>query len=161
MELKELFLEKLQELASTEQLLVANLPDLITASFNRDLHSIFSTHLKQTEDQSRRIDQAFGSLGIKPCTRPCRPMGALIAEASQISVKRAPGTVRDLAILDIALRIEHSEIAAYLSLIALAQTLNYATAAKLLTQNLEEEQHTAQYLQQIGATLLESTPATT
>ena len=161
MELKELFLEKLQELASAEQLLVNNLPDLITASFHSELRLAFSTHLRQTENQTHRIDLAFASLGQKTCTRPCKPMGALIAEASQIAVRRAAGTVRDIAVLDIALRIEHSEIAAYLSLIALADSLGYTTASSLLTENLNEEQHTAKRLQEIGDTLLETVPATT
>lgn len=158
MELKDLFLEKLQELASAEQLLIANLPDLIMASSNPELHSVFAVHLRQTEVQSTRIAETFATLKVKTSTRPCRSMGALIAEASQASVQRSPGQIRDLVILDIALRIEHAEIAAYLSILALAESLDYGAAFKLLTQNLKEEQQTAEHLLRINLHLLEQAP---
>ena len=161
MELKELFLEKLEEIASAEQLLVANLPDLIHASSNPELRSAFITHLSQTQEQSWRIDEAFASLNLQTSHRPCRPMGALVAVASQVSVQSGSGSIRDLAIVGIALRIEHSEIACYLSAIAVADALNYTAASKLLRQNLAEEEHTADHLQQIGDVLLQSTPAAT
>lgn len=146
MELKARFLEELQELASAEELLIACLPELITAAANPQLSSVFERHLRQTELQSGRIKRVFASLGLRQTLRPCRPMGALIGEASNASVHGWRGSVRDFVLVDVARRIEQFEIAAYTSVVALAEALEYFEAVNLLTQNLVEEQTTTQQL---------------
>ena len=81
-------------------------------------------------------------------------MVAMIADASKPALTKPEGTMRDLAILGAAERIEHFEVAAYSSTISLAKTLGYGDAANLLAENLQEELKAAEHLKKISKTLL-------
>ena len=154
MNLKELFLEKIQELSSAEKLLIAGLPVLVAAASDAELQASFAEHLKQTRMQARRIDDAFASLRVEAETSACKPMVALIADASKAALTEPTGVIRDIAILGAAERVEHFEIAAYSSTISLAKTLGYGDAANLLVETLTEEQKAADHLKKISNALL-------
>ena len=155
MNLNELFLVKLQELASAEKLLIAGLPELVEAASDAELQAALAEHLKQTEMQADRIEDAFASLRVESQTGTCKPMVALIADASNAAVMEPAGAIRDLAILGAAERVEHFEMAAYFFIISVAKTLGNGDAANLLVENLMEEQEAADHLRKISRTLLE------
>jgi ferritin-like metal-binding protein YciE len=154
MGLHELFEEKLQELAGAEKLLIAGLPALVVASTDAELQAAFAEHLKQTEKQASRIEDANASLRLKVETETCKPMVAMIVDAVKAALIEPAGAIRDLAMLGAAERVEHFEIAAYSSTISLAKTLGYGDAANLLVENLQEEQKAAEHLKKISKTLL-------
>ena len=154
MGLHELFEEKLQELAGLEKLLLAGLPALVTASTDAELQAAFAEHLKQTEQQASRIEDANTSLCLEPKIEVCKPMVAMVADASKAALVDPAGVIRDLAMLGAAQRVEHFEIAAYSSTISLAKTLGYGDATNLLVENLQEEQKAAEHLKKISKTLL-------
>lgn len=154
MSLHELFVEKLQELAGGEKLLIAGLPALVKASTDAELQAAFAEHLKQTEQQASRIEDANSSLRLESKTDACKPMVAMIADAAKAAIIEPAGVIRDLAMLGAAERVEHFEIAAYSSTISLAKTLGYGDAANLLVENLQEEQKAAEHLKKISKTLL-------
>jgi ferritin-like metal-binding protein YciE len=56
--LHDLFLKKLHELAGAEKLLIAGLPALVAAASDAELQAAFSGHLKQTKKQANRIKNA-------------------------------------------------------------------------------------------------------
>lgn len=154
MSLHELFVDKLQELAGIEKLLIAGLPPLVKASTDAELQAAFAEHLKQTEEQATRIADAASSLQLPSESDTCKPMVAMIADAAKAALTEPAGTIRDLAMLGAAERVEHFEIAAYSSSISLAKTLGYGDAANLLVENLQEEQKAAEHLKKISKTLL-------
>ncbi len=154
MNLSELFLQKLKELGSVEKLLIDALPALVAASSDPELQAAFAEHLKQTEAQAKRIEKAFASLRLQSESSTCKPMVALIADASEAALIEPVGLIRDIAILGAATRVEHFEIAAYFSAISLAKTLSYGDAANLLVENLTEEQKAADHLKKISNSLL-------
>ncbi|WP_158791705.1 ferritin-like domain-containing protein [Granulicella sp. L60] len=153
MNLHKLFLEQLQELAGIEEVLIAGLPALIEASSNAELQAAFAGHLKQTEMQAARLDDASTSLRLEFKAGECQPMIAMVADAAKAAARPA-GVICDLAMLGAAERIEHFEIAAYSSTISLAKTLGYGDAANLLVESLLEEQKAAEHLKKISKTLL-------
>ena len=154
MSLHQLFVEKLQELACVEKLLIAGIPALVATATDAELQAAFATHLKQTEEHATRIEDAHTSLRLESKTELCKPMVAMIADASKAALTKPEGTMRDLAILGAAERIEHFEVAAYSSTISLAKTLGYGDAANLLVENLQEELKAAEHLKKISKTLL-------
>jgi ferritin-like metal-binding protein YciE len=153
MSLHKVFLEKLYELAGVEEVLIAGLPALVEASSDAELQAAFAGHLKQTEMQATRLDDAGTSLRLEFKAGKCKPMIAMVADAVKAAARPA-GVVRDLAMLGAAERIEHFEIAAYSSTISLAKTLGYGDAANLLVESLLEEQKAAEHLKKISKTLL-------
>ena len=154
MGLHQLFVEKLQELAGVEKLLIAGIPALVAAATEAELQAAFADHLKQTERHADRIEDTHASLRLESKTEVCKPMVAMIADASKAALTKPEGTMRDLAILGAAERIEHFEVAAYSSTISLAKTLGYGDAANLLVENLQEELKAAEHLKKISKTLL-------
>lgn len=154
MSLHELFVEKLQELAGVEKLLIAGLPALVAASKDAELQAAFAEHLKQTEKHASRVGNAELSLRLDCKTDACKPMVAMIADAAKAALTEPAGVIRDLAMLGCAERVEHFEIAAYSSTISLAKTLGYGDAANLLVESLQEEQKAAEHLRKISKTLL-------
>jgi len=153
MNLHKLFLEQLQELAGIEEVLTAGLPALVEASSNAELQAAFAGHLKQTEMEAARLDDASTSLRLASKAGECQPMIAMVADATKAAARPA-GVICDLAMLGAAERIEHFEIAAYSSTISLAKTLGYGDAANLLVESLLEEQKAAEHLKKISKTLL-------
>lgn len=154
MSLHQLFVEKLQELAGLEKLLVAGIPALVAAATDAELQAAFAEHLNQTEKHATRIENTHASLRLESKTEVCEPMVAMIADASKAALTEPEGTLRDLAMLGAAERIEHFEIAAYSSTISLAKTLGYGDAANLLVENLQEELKAAEHLKKISKSLL-------
>jgi ferritin-like metal-binding protein YciE len=155
MNLQEMFVEKLQEVAGAEKLLVAGLPALVDASSDAQLQAALAEHLEQTETQVTRIADVHASLRLKPKSRTCKPMAALVADGAKAALAKPAGEIRDLAMLGAAQRVEYFEIAVYLSTISLAKTLGYGDATNLLVENLLEEQKAADHLKKISKSLLE------
>lgn len=154
MNLNELLIRNLQDLADAEKLLIAGLPALVDAALNAELQAAFAEHLRKTQTHAVRIADACTSLQIKPETTTCKPMVALVADASKAALTDPAGAIRDLAMLGAAERVEHFEIAAYLSAISLAKALSYGDAANLLVENLMDEEKAAEHLTKISKMLL-------
>lgn len=154
MNMHDLFVAKLQELAGAEKLLISGIPALVKASTDAELQAAFAGHLKQTEQQAVRLKDAAASLRLEAEMDICKPMAAMIADASKAALVEPEGVMRDLAMLGAAERVEHFEIAAYSSAISLAKTLGYGDAANLLVENLQEESKAAEHLKKISKTLL-------
>jgi ferritin-like metal-binding protein YciE len=127
MNLHELVLENLQEVAGAEKFLVAGLLALIDASSGVQLQAALAEHLKQTEIQVTRIADVHTSLRLKLKSRICKPMVGLLADAAKATPTKPAGDIRDLAMLGAAERIEHFEIAVYFSLSPLLRHWGMAT----------------------------------
>jgi ferritin-like metal-binding protein YciE len=120
------------------------------ASTNPGLRSAFETHLEETQGQIERIDQVVEASGIKVKRIKCVAMEGLIEEGQEQIDEIEKGPVLDTALIAAAQKVEHYEIAAYGSLIALTKQLGETTAAKLLADTLEEEKATDQKLSLIA-----------
>src|SRR6476646_7323773 len=100
-------------------------------------------HIEQTQVQIERVEQAMEQLEAKLGRKVCEAMRGLVEEAQhEISEQDGKGPIMDLVIVAGMQRIEHYEIAAYGTDIALAEALGETEVADLLSQTLEEEKQT-------------------
>jgi ferritin-like metal-binding protein YciE len=157
--LQDLFVEQLQDLFDAEQQLVKAIPEMAQASSTDQLRQAFELHLRQTEDQVRRLEQIFELLGTKPKGETCEAMQGLIREAKTIMKKDAEPAVLDAALIAAGQKVEHYEIASYGSVRTWANELGYPDAAKLLQETLEEESEADEKLTEIAESLVNTQAA--
>jgi ferritin-like metal-binding protein YciE len=99
-------------------------------------------HIEQTQVQIERVEQIMESLKIRPGRKVCEAMRGLVEEAQHEIEEHEKGPVLDLVIVAGMQRIEHYEIAAYGTNIAIARALGEQEAVGLLSETLEEEKQT-------------------
>ena len=78
--LRELLVSELQDLLHAEDQLLKALPKIGKAAHDPKLKTAFETHLKETEGQVERLNQAFGLLDTKIKAKSCKAMLGLVAE---------------------------------------------------------------------------------
>jgi ferritin-like metal-binding protein YciE len=144
--LQDLLHHELKDLFSAENQLVKALPKMAKAATNEDLRAGFEEHLEQTKGHVERLEQIAEKLGIKLSGHKCKAMEGLIEEGSELIGEDGEDSVKDAALIGAAQRVEHYEIAAYGTAVALAIHLGHEDAADLLHQTLEEERETDEKL---------------
>jgi len=87
--LKDLYVEELKDLYSAEKQLVKALPKMIKATKHPELKAAFKTHLQQTGEHARRLEQICEELGVSPRGKKCVGMEGLIEEGSEL-IKEKP-----------------------------------------------------------------------
>lgn len=148
--LEELFRDELFDIYNGEQQLTKALPKMADKATDPRLAEGFRNHLEETEGQVRRIEKIFELLDIKEKSEKCEAMKGLITEAEELIKNTDEGAVRDAAMITAAQKVEHYEIAAYGSLISLANTLGHMEAASILAETLEEERATDRRLSDLA-----------
>jgi ferritin-like metal-binding protein YciE len=108
-------------------------------------------HITQTEAQIERIEQGLERLGAKPGRKVCEAMRGLVEEAQHEIEEHDKGPILDLVIVAGMQRIEHYEIAAYGTAVAVAGALGEREVAALLSTTLEEEKQTDLKLTEVTA----------
>lgn len=134
----DLFLDELKDLYNAEGQLVKALPKLAKGAQNEDLKAGLLGHLEQTKGHVARLEQAFKSLGEKAKGKLCHAMKGLVEEGAE-ALEGDEGPVRDAQIIGAAQRVEHYEMAAYGTVVAMAKLMRHDEAAKLLQATLDEE----------------------
>jgi ferritin-like metal-binding protein YciE len=141
--LKELFIDMMKDIYWAEKHLTKALPKMKKAATSEELQEAFDTHLQQTEEHIARLEQAFDQLGEKAQAKKCDAMDGLTKEAeSNIEETEDGSLTRDVALIVSAQKVEHYEIAAYGSLVTLANTMNLGEVASIFEQTLQEEKDT-------------------
>jgi ferritin-like metal-binding protein YciE len=144
--LEDLYLEQLKDLYSAEQQITQNLPTMIEAAMHADLKAGFETHLRQTQEQIRRLEQIGQSLGESLSGHECKAMKGLIAEGKETLKNAADSDVLDAALIADAQRVEHYEMAGYGCVRTYAKLLGRDEDMRLLQQTLDEEGETDKIL---------------
>lgn len=142
----DLLVEELKDLYSAENQLLKALPKMAKAADNEELRNAFTTHLKQTEGQVKRLDKVMKKLGESPKGKKCKAMEGLIEEAKEVLEQDYEPALRDLALIVAAQKVEHYEIAGYGSARTLAELVEEEDVAQLLQQTLDEEGETDKLL---------------
>ena len=146
----DLFAHQLKDVYDAEHQLTEALPQMAGAASSSDLKNAFNTHLIETREQIKRLEQVFQMLGKQPERTTCPAMKGLIKEGQETIAASGDPKVKDAALIASAQRAEHYEIAAYGTLRTLAQTIGRADVAKLLQQTLDEEGNTDKKLTRIA-----------
>jgi ferritin-like metal-binding protein YciE len=148
--LQKLFEEELKDIYWAEKALVKALPKMIKKATSPELVDALENHLNETEEQVRRVEKVFASLGKDAKAKKCEAMQGLIDEADTLISESDEGVMRDAAIISAAQKVEHYEIASYGTLRTFAQTLGLHEAVSLLEQTLNEEKTADETLTQVA-----------
>jgi ferritin-like metal-binding protein YciE len=140
--LDDLFLHQLQDMYYAENEITKALPTMIDKATDPQLKKGFKSHLAETENHVKRLEQVFKMLGKSPKQVNCPAIDGIIEEAEEVSGEVADKSVLDAALIASAQAVEHYEITKYGTLIAWAKQLGHDDAARLLHQTLSEEDAT-------------------
>ncbi|EYD76955.1 hypothetical protein Rumeso_01477 [Rubellimicrobium mesophilum DSM 19309] len=144
--LDDLFVHQLQDIYYAENQITKALPKMISLATDPQLKSGFEQHLRETQNQIKRLEQVFQMHGHQPKQVDCPAIDGIIKEANQISGEISDKEVLDAALVAAAQAVEHYEITKYGSLIAWAKQLGRNDCASVLEQTLQEEKATDQKL---------------
>jgi ferritin-like metal-binding protein YciE len=148
--LDELFVHTLQDVYYAEQQIIKALPTMIDKASDPQLKQGFQSHLAETKNQVKRLEQVFKMHGAEVKAVKCPAIDGIIDEAQEILGDAKDSEVRDAAALAGAQAVEHYEIARYGTLIAWAKQLGREDCARVLQQTLDEEKATDQKLTAIA-----------
>jgi ferritin-like metal-binding protein YciE len=142
-EVRELLKEELKDAYSAEKQALRCMQKTLKMASAPALKEGIQLHIEQTQVQIERVEQAMEKLEIRPGRKVCEAMRGLVEEAQhEIGEQDSKGPILDLVIVAGMQRIEHYEIAAYGTDIALAKALGEQEIVDLLSMTLDEEKQT-------------------
>jgi ferritin-like metal-binding protein YciE len=148
--LQDWMINDLKDLYSAENQILEALPKMEKAATLAALKKAFATHLQQTKEHVKRLEQIFESLGKSPTGKKCKGMEGVIKEGAEVLDADMSPEVRDAALISAAQRVEHYEMAAYGTARTYAEELGNDSIAALLEQTLNEEQETDRLLTELA-----------
>ena len=147
---QDFFVDELKDIYSAEKQAIRAYPKLAKAVSSPQLKEALQTHLEETKGQVERLDQVFEILEKRASGKTCEAMKGLVEETSEALEEIEKGPILDAALIACGQRMEHYEIAAYGTVVALATAMGHDDIAQLLGQTLEEEKATDQKLTEVS-----------
>ena len=142
-EVRELLGEELKDAYSAERQALRCMQKALRMASEPALQEGIQLHIEQTQSQIERVEQAMEKMEIRRGRKICEAMRGLVEEAQhEIEEQDEKGPIMDLVIVAGMQRIEHYEIAAYGTDIALAGALGEQEIVELLSTILDEEKET-------------------
>ena len=142
-EVRELLVEQVKDAYSAEKQALRCMQRVLKKATSPMLREGLQMHIDQTQTQIERVEQTMEKLDVRRGRKVCEAMRGLVEEAQhEIDEQDGKGPILDLVIVAGQQRIEHYEIAAYGTAIALAKAIGEEEVASLLTETLEEEKMT-------------------
>lgn len=148
--MEELFLHGLQDIYYAEKQILEALPKMAKAVDSESLREAMETHLEETREQVKRLEQVFKNCGEKAKGEKCPGIEGLIKEGEKVMKETKDPQVRSAALLAGAQAVEHYEIARYGTLIAWAKMLGHEESVELLEETLDEEKNADRILTEIA-----------
>lgn len=149
-DITKLMIDQLRDAHSAERQALRAMPRMMKNVTHPALKECIQAHVDETEAQVERIEQALEMVGGKPGRKVCEAMRGLIEEATHEMGENEKGPMMDVLIIASAQRIEHYEIAAYGTMVALAKAAGQQQLADLLAETLAEEKATDEKLTQVA-----------
>jgi ferritin-like metal-binding protein YciE len=138
----DLFVHTLRDIYYAEKQILKALPDMIEKASDPQLKQGFQTHLRETENHVKRLEQVFQMAGQKPQGVDCPAIDGIIEEAQEVAGEVEQKSVLDAALIAAAQAVEHYEITRYGTLISWANQVGRSDCVRLLQQTLDEEKAT-------------------
>jgi ferritin-like metal-binding protein YciE len=130
--MSDLLEEQLQDLYNAENQLVKALPKMAKKASNAKLKKAFEMHLEETKEHAELVKEVCESLDFKASGKVCKAMKGLIEEGKEVLEEDGEDNVIDAALIAAAQRVEHYEISAYGTVVAIADALGHKEAARVL-----------------------------
>ena len=157
--IQDLLVHNLKDLYSAETQLVKALPKMAKAASDPALVEAINTHLEETKVHVERLEEIAELLEMTPRGVSCKAMKGLVEEGNEAIEEDGEPSIKDLALIGAAQKVEHYEISAYGTARALAEAIGNQEVADLLQTTLDEEGATDKNLtalaEQIVATAAE------
>lgn len=136
----EVLVNEIRDLYDAEKRLTKAIPRMSKKATNRELKTALNDHLKETQQQVRRLERAFRHLGETPRGKACAGMRGIVEEGNEHAGEEyGDPSLRDTMIIGSAQRVEHYEMAAYMGAISHARLLGLDQVKDLLEETLAEE----------------------
>jgi ferritin-like metal-binding protein YciE len=148
----DLFVHTLRDIYYAEKQIEKALPEMMEKATEPSLKQAFQTHLGETKNHVRRVEQVFKMRGVEAKGIDCPAIDGIIEEAEDVAGEVADKRVLDAALIAAAQAVEHYEITRYGTLIAWAKQLGRSDCASVLQQNLDEEKAADQKLNSLAET---------
>lgn len=148
--LRELLVDELKDLLSAEKQITKALPKMIKKAQNPTLRKAFERHLRETEGQITRLERVFQKLGEPAKAKTCKAMQGLVEEGQEMMGEDLDADNMDAALIAVAQKVEHYEIASYGTVRAWAERIGETEVARLLKQTEDEEGKTDKLLTEIA-----------
>jgi ferritin-like metal-binding protein YciE len=148
--LKDLYFDELGDLYDAETQMIRTLPRLAEAARAPELREALKKHCHESRLHLERLELIFTHWGEPRRTKPCAGLAGIVQEADARLNQEATDDARDAAIIGVAQRIEHYEIAAYGCARTYARRLNRLDEARLLQETLDDEGRTDHRLSEIA-----------
>jgi len=153
---KEFFTFKLGAALTMEQTVLEMLGELEEDARSEELKGLFRHHAEETKEQISNIEKSFAAVGAEVEDQPC-PAIEGIEKEGKANIKKADDALVDAVITSGAAETEHHEIAVYEGLITHANAMGADEVVRLLTANLEQEEHTLEEVKEATERLAEAT----
>lgn len=157
--IQDLLGDEIKDLYSAEKQLTKAIPKMVKGSNDPALKEAFSGHLKETQEQVTRLERIGELLEIKVSGKKCAGMEGIIKEGAEALEEQGEEDVLDLGIIGAGSRVEHYEMAGYMTAISLANRLGESEVVALLKETLSEEEAADKKLRGIMSELVKRAPA--
>jgi ferritin-like metal-binding protein YciE len=137
--MNDLFVHTLRDIYYAENQILKALPEMIEKATDPQLKQAFQSHLAETKNQVKRVEQVFQMHGVEAKGIDCPAIDGIIEEADDVAGEIADKEVLNAALAGAAQAVEHYEIARYGTLIAWAKQLGRNDCVSVLQKNLDEE----------------------
>jgi len=137
--LDDLFVHTLRDIYYAEKQIEKALPEMIEKAKEPSLKQAFQSHLGETRNHVKRVEQVFKMHGVEAKGVDCPAIDGIIEEADDVASEVEDKKVLDAALIAAAQAVEHYEMTRYGTLVAWAKQLGRSDCASVLQQNLDEE----------------------
>lgn len=115
---------------------------------NNQLRSLLETHIRETEEQIRNLEQVFNQIGQQPRRVNCEGGAGIVSECQKdMLLTHENSSILDLAMTSGQALVEQYEITCYKNLVKGAERMGRSEAVNLLRQNLQQEEQTARKIE--------------
>jgi len=153
--LEEKFIHGLGDIYDAEHRFLEAQQTMLPNASSSTVQAALKKHIAETEQQIVNLTKVYEVLGVTAKRVPCDAAKGLVTEGDKLlkETEDVPA-LADLAIVGSCSKVEHYEIASYRGLIAGAEQMGKTDVARLLSENLQQEENTAQALESSMPALL-------
>jgi ferritin-like metal-binding protein YciE len=144
--MNDLFVHTLRDVYYAEKQILKALPDMIEKANDPQLKQGLQSHLGETDNHVRRLEEVFRMQGVEAKGVNCPAIDGIVEEADDVAGEVDDKQVLDAALIAAAQAVEHYEITRYGTLIAWAKQLGRNDCATILQRTLDEEKAADQKL---------------
>ncbi len=153
--LQEKFLYELADTYDAEHRFLEAQQQMLEESSGQELQGMIQTHIDDTQQQIQNLEQVFSQMGQEPQRQNSQAAQGLVADGQTSLQEAESGVIADTLIAGAQAKVEHFEIASYQGLITGAQQMGQDQVVNLLQENLQQEQNTAQMIEQSAPQLVQ------